>query len=136
MITIVEPVLGMLLSSVAKRAVGQTWQLSQSIGLLLELLVDYIVLMFLVFMATGYASNKLCIRIFDFPVELTKEAWAFIFLISIIVAALCWKQSKAQIFATVKLKASPKWGRCLLWLMPNIVLAFAATMFVFGVVAL
>lgn len=135
MIGIVEPVLGMLLSSAAKRAVGQSWNASQTVGMLLEVFVDYIIVTFLVFMAKGFVTNKLKFCFLDYELSLTKEAWAFVFLIIVIVSALVWKQSKKMVFATVNLKSNPAWIPCMLWTLPNILLAYAVTYFLFNVVS-
>lgn len=135
MVAIVEPFIGVLVSNTAKRAVGQEWSKAQSIGMVLELVVDYIILIFLVFMATQYSTNSLKISVGQHSATLSKEAWALVFLLVVIFAAVFWKQSKKQVFATINLKSSPKWLHCLGWNLPSLGLAFSVTYFLFEVVA-
>lgn len=135
MITIIEPVLGVLVSNLAKRAVGEPWSKAQTISMFLELMVDYVILIFLVFMATSFKTNELKYDFLSYQLTLSKEGWSFVFLLCVICAALCWKQSRKQIFTTVKFKSSPRWLMCLVWNIPNIAIAYLVTFFLFGVVA-
>lgn len=136
MITIVEPFLGVLVSNIAKRAVGQTWDWAQTVRMLLELLVDYIILIFLVFMATTHKTDTLEIDFFGHSTQMSKGGWSLVFLLCVIVSALCWKQGVKQIFATVNFKSSPNWLKCLLWNVPNLLMVLLLTSFLFGVVAI
>lgn len=131
----IEAVLGMIVSTLSKRSFGEPWKKEQSFGFALEFWVDYIFVLFLIFMATTFATSDLEVGALGVSLALKKEAWALVLIICVVVAALCWKQSKNKIFATVNLKNSPDWLGCLYWSVPNLVLSASLTYFVLFVQA-
>ncbi|MGB0906653.1 MAG: hypothetical protein ACPGVT_04100 [Maricaulaceae bacterium] len=133
---ILEPFIGVVISSLIKRGFGDKWSYNQSIGIVLELLVDYIILIFLVFMATQFKAEKLEYTFFSNKVVMTKGGWVLCFMVAVFLATLCWKQSKKQVLATVKLKSDPDWLSCLLWSIPNLSLMILVTHFIFNIEAI
>lgn len=135
MITIVEPFIGVLISSFLKRGIGERWGNAHSLGMILEILVDYTIIIFLVFMATTFSTNSLKYEFFSSSLEAKKEIWIMVFIISILLATLCWKQSKNKVLNSVNIKNKPEWGLCLVWSIPNLLLMVVSTHFIFNVKA-
>lgn len=136
MVTIFEPFLVVLFSSLAKRGFGEIWNKSQTFSLLLELVVDYQILIFIIFMSTQYSTDKLQLQYLGFQIELPKSGWILIFMIQIFLATLLWKQSRKVLFASVNLKTVPDWIKGGCWNIPNLVFIYIATVFIFEVKAI